>query len=143
MKTTVVNAKSINRKWFVVDASEMILGRLASKVALILSGKGKPAYSPNQDHGDNVIIINSDTIRLSGNKADKKRYFRHSRYPGGAKFRTFKEQMALDSTKVVVDAVHGMLPKNILGRKIISKLHVYKEGSHPHAAQKPEVLTLK
>ena len=143
MKTAVVNSKSISRKWYVIDASEMILGRLASKVAQILSGKRKPAYSPNQDHGDNIIIINSDNIRLSSDKADKKIYFRHSTYPGGGKFRTFKEQMALDSTKVVTDAVHGMLPKNILGRKIISKLHVYKDGSHPHAGQKPEALTLK
>ena len=142
MKTAVVNAKSINRKWYVIDASEMILGRLASKVALILSGKGKPAYSPNQDHGDNVIIINSDSVRLSSNKADKKQYFRHSRYPGGGKFRSFKEQMALDSTKVIQDAVHGMLPKTTLGRQIISKLHVYKGDSHPHAAQKPEPLSL-
>ena len=142
MKTAVVNEKSINRKWFVIDAGDMILGRLASKVAVILSGKRKPAYSPNQDHGDNVIIINSDTVRLSGNKADKKQYFRHSRYPGGGKFRSFKEQMALDSTKVIQDAVHGMLPKNTLGRKIISKLHVYKGDSHPHAAQKPEPLSL-
>ena len=142
MKTAVVNEKNIKRKWFVIDASDVILGRLASKVAVILSGKRKPAYSPNQDHGDNVIIINSDTVRLSGNKADKKQYFRHSRYPGGGKFRSFKEQMALDSTKVIQDAVHGMLPKNTLGRKIISKLHVYKGDSHPHAAQKPEPLSL-
>ena len=142
MKTAVVNAKSISRKWYIVDASEMILGRLASKVAQILSGKRKPAYSPNQDHGDNIIIINSDNIRLSSDKADKKIYFRHSTYAGGGKFRPFKEQMSLDSTKVIADAVHGMLPKNILGRKIITKLHIYKNGSHPHAAQKPEVLTL-
>lgn len=142
MKTAVVNAKSIKRKWYVVDAGEMILGRLASKVAVILSGKGKPAYSPNQDHGDNVIIINADSVRLSSNKADKKQYFRHSFYPGGAKLRSFKEQMTLDSTKVIKDAVHGMLPKNTLGRKIISKLHVYKGDSHPHTAQKPEPLSL-
>lgn len=142
MKTAVVNAKSINRKWYVINAGEMILGRLASKVAVILSGKGKPAYSPNQDHGDYVIIINSDAIRLSGNKADKKQYFRHSRYPGGGKFRSFKEQMALDSTKVIQDAVHGMVSKNTLGRTIISKLHVYKGDSHPHAGQKPEPLSL-
>ena len=142
MKTAVVNEKSINRKWFVIDAGDMILGRLASKVAVILSGKRKPAYSPNQDHGDNVIIINSDSVRLSSNKADKKQYFRHSRYPGGGKFRSFKEQMALDSTKVIQDAVHGMLPKNTLGRKIITKLHVYKGDSHSHAAQKPEPLSL-
>lgn len=143
MKTTVVNTKTINHKWYVADASEMILGRLSSKIAIILSGKGKPAYSPNQDHGDHVIVINADKIRLSGNKADKKQYFRHSRYPGGEKFRSFKEQMALDSTKVIMDAIRGMISKTTLGRTIILKLHVYKGDSHPHGAQKPEVLTLK
>lgn len=143
MKTVVVNSKTINHKWYVVDASEMILGRLASKIAMMLSGKWKPAYSPNQDHGDYVIVINADKIRLSGNKAEKKKYFRHSQYPSGGKFRSFKEQMALDSTKVIRDAVRGMVSKTILGRKIISKLHVYKGDNHPHEAQKPEVLTLK
>lgn len=142
MKTTVVNAKAIERKWYLVDANDMILGRLASKVATLLSGKGKPAYSPNQDHGDYVIILNADDIRLSGNKADKKFYFRHSTYPGGEKFRSFKEQMVLDSTKVIKDAVRGMLSKNTLGRSKISKLHIYKNDSHPHEAQKPEVLSL-
>lgn len=142
MKTAVVNTKSIGRKWYIVDASNIIVGRLASRVAVILSGKRKPAYSPNQDHGDYIIIINSDSVRLSSNKADKKEYFRHSRYAGGAKFRSFKEQMALDSTKVIQDAVRGMLPKNTLGRQIISKLHVYKADTHPHAGQKPELLSL-
>ncbi len=142
METTVISTKSINHKWYIVDAAGMILGRMASKIALILSGKGKPAYSPNQDHGDHVIIINADKVRLSGKKSDKKTYFRHSQYAGGKKNRSFKEQMALDSTKVVRDAVHGMLPKTTLGKKIISKLHVYKKDKHPHSAQKPEVLPL-
>jgi len=142
MKTAVVNAKAIERKWYIVDANDMILGRLASRVATLLSGKGKPAYSPNQDHGDYVIIINADNIRLTGNKADKKTYFRHSQYPSGEKFRSFKEQMVLDSTKVIKDAIRGMLSKNTLGRGKISKLHIYKNDSHPHKAQKPEVLSL-
>lgn len=143
MNTSVVNLKSIEHKWYIIDAKGMILGRLASKVAQILTGKRKPAYSPNQDHGDNVVIINSDYIKLSGDKAEKKTYFRHSKYPGGSKFRSFKEQMALDSTKVIRDAIHGMLPKTKLGRKIIMKLHIYNDDSHPHAAQKPELISLE
>jgi large subunit ribosomal protein L13 len=142
MKTAVVNSKAISRKWYVVDANEKILGRLVSKVALKLMGKDKPAYSPNQDHGDYIIILNTDNIRLSGNKSDTKKYFRHSTYPSGGKFRSFKEQMDLDSTKVIRDAVHGMLPKTTLGRKIIKKLFLYPGDSHPHAAQKPEVLSI-
>lgn len=142
MRTTVVNSKTIERKWYVVNAQDMILGRMASKVALLLSGKGKPAYSPNQDHGDYVVVINTDKIRLSGNKADTKTYFRHSQYPSGGKVRSFKEQMALDSTKVITDAIRGMSPKTILGRKLLSKLHVYRDENHPHGPQKPEILEL-
>jgi len=142
MRTTVVNSKTIERKWYVVDANNMILGRMASKVATILSGKRKPAYAPNQDHGDYVIVVNADKIRLSGNKADKKTYFRHSRYPSGGKVRSFKEQMTLDSTKVIKDAIRGMVPKTTLGRTIISKLHIYRDKNHPHVAQKPEILSL-
>ncbi len=143
MKTVVINPDTINRKWYLVDASDMILGRFSSKLATLLTGKSKTAYSPNQDHGDYVVVINADKIRLTGDKADTKVYFRHSEYPSGARYRSFKEQMALDSTKIIVDAVWGMLPKNALGRKIITKLHVYGNGEHPHAAQKPEVLSLK
>ena len=142
MKTAVVNTDTISRKWLVTDASDKVLGRLATKVANILMGKGKPAYSPNQDHGDFVVIVNADKIRLTGNKADQKEYFRHSGYAGGEKFRSFKEQMELDSSKVVYDAIKGMLPKSVLGRQIITKLHVYSGDSHPHTAQKPEELSL-
>jgi large subunit ribosomal protein L13 len=142
MKTEVINTGDIARKWYVVDAKGMIVGRLASKLAKILSGKDKPAYSPNQDHGDNVIVINSDGVKLSGKKADMKTYFHHTGYAGGKKERPFKKQMALDSTQVVIHAVHGMIPKNTLGRAIMRKLHVYKNDVHPHAAQQPEPLTL-
>ena len=142
MKTVVVNSKTIQRKWYLVDAKDMILGRLASKVATILSGKGKPAYSPNQDHGDYIIVINANKIRLSGNKEELKKYFRHSQYPSGGKFRSFKKQMELDATKVIKDAVKGMVPKTILGRSIITKLHIYEDNNHLHAAQKPEPLAL-
>jgi large subunit ribosomal protein L13 len=141
MKTVVVNTQSIDRKWYVIDAASLTLGRLASKVAQLLIGKGKVAYSPNQDHGDNIIIINSDKVRLTGKKPDMKFYFRHSQYPGGAKFRSFKEQMQLDSSQVVIHAVHGMVPKNARGRAIMKKLHVYKNDNHPHAAQQPEILS--
>lgn len=142
MKTVVVNEKSIKHGWVVVDATNQMVGRLASKVANILIGKGKVAYSPNQDHGDNVIIINAEKVMLSGTKPDVKFYFRHSTYPGGGKFRSFKEQMSLDSTQVVRHAVHGMVSKKALGRAIMKKLHVYKNGEHPHAAQKPTSIAL-
>ena len=115
MKTVVVNEKEIARKWFVVDANDVVLGRLASKVANVLIGKGKPAYAPNQDHGDNVVIINADKIRLTGTKSETKTYFRHSMYPGGEKIRSYKEQMELDPTKVVIHAIRGMVPKTTLG----------------------------
>jgi large subunit ribosomal protein L13 len=140
LKTGVVNRKSINRKWYIIDANNKILGRLASRTANLLTGKGKTEYSPNQDHGDHIIVVNSDTVRLTGNKSEKKVFFRHSKYPSGSKFRSFKEQMALDSRKVVYNAIRGMLPKTVLGRKIFSKLHVYKGGTHPHEAQKPVTL---
>lgn len=141
MKTAVVNPKTIQRKWYIVDASDMILGRLASEVASTLIGKKKPAYSPNQDHGDYVIITNASKIRLTGRKAETKSYFRHSTYPGGEKFRSFQKQMELDPTKVVMGAIKGMVPKNTLGRQIMRKLHVYAGADHPHTAQQPEGLS--
>ncbi len=141
MKTVVVNTKTIERKWFVVDASDIVLGRLASNVASALMGKNKVAYSPNQDHGDFVIIVNANKVRLTGRKPEMKTYFRHSTYPGGEKIRPFKKQMELDPTQVVIGAVKGMVPKNALGRQIMRKLHVYADAEHPHAAQQPEPLT--
>jgi large subunit ribosomal protein L13 len=142
MKTVVVNSKSIKRQWYIVDATNQMMGRLASKVAGLLIGKRKVAYSPNQDHGDFVIVINAESVKLSGKKAQTKSYFRHSQYPGGEKFRSFKEQMALDPTQTIRHAVHGMLSKNALGRSMIKKLHVYKNAEHPHAAQKPVPISL-
>ncbi len=142
MKTIVVNTDTIARKWYVVDAATLSLGRLASKIAQLLIGKGKVAYSPNQDHGDNIIVVNSDKIVLTGKKPEIKFYFRHSQYPGGAKFRSYKEQMRIDSSQVIIHAVHGMVPKNARGRAIMKKLHVYAGESHPHAAQQPEPLSL-
>jgi large subunit ribosomal protein L13 len=142
MKTVVVNSKSIKHDWVIVDATNQMVGRLASKVATILIGKRKVAYSPNQDHGDFVIVINADKIKLSGKKPHTKRYFRHSQHPGGGKFRSFKEQMALDPTQVIRHAVHGMVSKNALGRSIMKKLHVYRNAEHPHAAQRPAPVSL-
>jgi large subunit ribosomal protein L13 len=142
MKTIVVNKDAITRKWYVVDANKKIVGRLASRLAQLLTGKGKAAFSPNQDHGDNVIVINADGVRLSGKKAEMKTYFHHTGYAGGKKERPFKKQMALDSRQVILHAVRGMVPKTKLGRAVMKKLHVYKKDVHPHAAQQPEPLTL-
>jgi large subunit ribosomal protein L13 len=140
MKTVVVNTGDIARKWYVVDGRNRVVGRLATEVAKVLTGKGKCAYSPNQDHGDYVIVINADKVRLTGKKADTKTYFHHTGYAGGKKERPFKKQMALDSRQVVLHAVRGMVPKTTLGRAIMRKLHVYKGDTHPHVAQQPEAL---
>lgn len=142
MKTVVINTESIEREWYVIDAASQTLGRLASKVAQLLIGKGKVAYSPNQDHGDNVIVINADKVKLTGKKPETKVYFRHSQYPGGAKFRLFKEQMQSDSSQVVIHAVHGMVSKNARGRAIMKKLHVYAGDTHPHNAQQPKPVSI-
>ena len=142
MKTVVVNTQSIERGWFVVDAASQTLGRLASKVAQLLIGKGKVAYSPNQDHGDNIIVINADKVRMTGKKTETKFYFRHSQYPGGAKFRSYKEQMQIDPSQVVIHAVHGMVSKNARGRAIMRKLHVYSGATHPHIAQQPKAISI-
>jgi large subunit ribosomal protein L13 len=142
MKTVVVDTKSIKHNWVIVDATGHMVGRLASKIANILIGKNKVAYSPNQDHGDYVIVINAEKVKLSGKKPHTKRYFRHSGHPGGEKFRSFKEQMALDPTQVIRHAVYGMISKNVLGRSIYKKLHVYRNAEHPHAAQRPAPVSL-
>ena len=142
MKTVVVNADTIQRKWFVVDAENVVLGRLASKLAYILMGKGKVSYSPNQDHGDYVIVINAEKVALTGNKEEAKTYFRHSHYAGGEKIRPYKVQRDLDASVIIGKAVHGMLPKNARGKAIERKLFVYAGNEHPHTAQKPEKLSI-
>jgi large subunit ribosomal protein L13 len=142
MKTVVVPTQSIEREWYVVDGASQTLGRLASKVAQLLIGKGKVAYSPNQDHGDNIVVINADKVKLTGKKPETKFYFRHSQYPGGAKFRSYKEQMQIDPSQVVIHAVHGMVSKNARGRAIMKKLHVYAGDNHPHSAQQPKALSI-
>jgi len=130
-----------DRKWFVVDASEYVLGRLASNVARILRGKHKPDFAPHQDVGDFVIVINADKVKLTGKKADQKIYFRHSGYPGGGKEIPFRRMINKRPAYVIEHAVRLMLPKNALGRKMFKKLKVYAGNAHPHSAQQPESLT--
>ena len=140
MKTYMANAQNVERKWYVVDASGMTLGRLASQVAAVLRGKNKPTFTPNVDTGDHVIIINTDKVILTGKKLDKKFYTYHSGFIGGLKQISYRTMMAEKSDLAVYEAVKGMLPKNSLGRAMIKKLRVYKGAEHNHVAQKPETL---
>ena len=142
MKTYMANAQTVERKWYVVDATGIPLGRLASKVAAVLRGKNKPTFTPNVDCGDFVIVINSDKAVLTGKKLDDKFYRYHTSYIGGLKEIPYRKMMAEKSDVAVYEAVRGMLPKNSLGRKMIKKLRVYKNGEHNHEAQKPEELKL-
>jgi large subunit ribosomal protein L13 len=135
-------AESVDKKWFVVDASGQVLGRLATRVASILRGKHKPQYAPHVDVGDHVIVVNASKIVLTGNKAKQKELHRYSGYPGGLK-RTSYEKLLKERPELVVEkAIRGMLPRTKLGRKMAKKLRVYPEAEHPHEAQKPEVLVL-
>ena len=142
MKTYMAHAETVERKWYVVDAEGVALGRLASRVATILRGKHKPTYTPNVDTGDFVIIINTDKVVLTGKKLEDKFYRYHTGYIGGLKEIAYKKLMAEKSDLAVYEAVKGMLPKNSLGRVMLKKLRVYKGAEHTHAAQKPEVLTI-
>lgn len=141
MKTAIVNPATIERKWYVVDATNMTLGRLASEVAKVLRGKNKPIFTPFLDMGDYVIIVNADKVKVTGRKLDQKIYYHHSGYVGGLKQTTLREMMARKPERVVELAVKGMLPKGPLGRQMYTKLHVYAGPEHKQAAQKPEVLT--
>ena len=141
MKTFMASPATIERKWYVVDATDMTLGRLASEVAKVLRGKNKPIFTPHMDCGDNVIVINAEKIKVSGEKLDQKIYYHHSDYVGGMKETTLREKLAKKPEQVVELAVKGMLPKGPLGRQMYTKLHVYAGPEHKHAAQKPEVLT--
>ena len=140
MKTYVPKNTDIDRKWFVVDANGKVLGRLASEIAQILRGKHKPMYTPHLDTGDYVVVINAEKVRLTGNKAEDKAYFRHSGYMGGERFIPFKDMIAKHPDRVIELAVKGMLPKNNLGRLMRRKLKVYAGPNHPHEAQQPERL---
>jgi large subunit ribosomal protein L13 len=143
MKTYSVKQADITRKWYVVDADGIALGRLAAELAKILKGKNKPIYTPHLDVGDNVIVINADKVMLTGNKLQKKIYYRHSGYPGGLKETRYEVLMQEKPELAVEKAVRGMLPKNRLGRSMLRKLHVYSGPDHPHKAQSPEELSLK
>ena len=142
MKTYMAKAESVERKWYVVDAAGVPMGRLASRVASVLRGKNKPTYTPNVDTGDFVIVINTDKTVLTGKKLENKFYRYHTGYIGGLKEISYKKMMAEKSDLAVYEAVKGMLPKNSLGRAMLKKLKVYKGAEHNHAAQKPEVLPL-
>ena len=141
MKTFMASPATIERKWYVVDATNMTLGRLASEVAKVLRGKNKAIFTPHIDTGDNVIVVNAAKIKVTGKKMDQKIYYHHSDYVGGMKETTLKEMMAKKPEQVIELAVKGMLPKGPLGRQMFTKLHVYAGPDHKHAAQKPEVLT--
>ena len=140
MKSYMASPATIERKWYVVDATDKTLGRLSSQIASVLRGQNKPTYTPSMDTGDFVIVINADKIKVTGKKMDQKIYYRHSDYVGGMKEATLKEMMAKKPEDVIKLAVKGMLPKGPLGRQMIKKLHVYAGAEHAHAAQKPEVL---
>ena len=141
MKTFMASPATIDRKWYVVDATDMTLGRLASEVAKELRGKNKPIFTPHIDCGDNVIVINAEKIKVTGKKMDQKVYYHHSDYVGGLKEATLREKLEKKPEQVIELAVKGMLPKGPLGRQMFTKLHVYAGPEHKHEAQKPEVLT--
>ena len=141
MKTFMASPATIDIKWYVVDATGMTLGRLASEVAKVLRGKNKPIFTPHIDTGDYVIVINAEKIAVTGKKLDQKIYYRHSDYVGGLKQATLREKLANKPEEVIELAVKGMLPKGPLGRQMFKKLFVYAGPEHKHAAQKPEVLT--
>ena len=141
-KTVSATPATVNKEWVVIDATDLALGRLASRVALILRGKNKPYFTPHIDCGDNVIILNADKVKLSGKKMTDKVYVRYTGHPGGQRFSTPKEILAKRPTELVRMAVKGMLPKNRLGSKLLNNLYLYQGSEHPHEAQKPKTITL-
>ena len=141
-KTSVPSIDSIERQWFLVDAENQTLGRLATEVASVLRGKNKPSFTPHLDTGDFVVVFNADKIRVSGNKANQKLYRRHSGRPGGMKVETFQALQDRLPERIVEKAIKGMLPHNALGRQLFRKLKVYRGPEHPHSAQRPQTLQL-
>ncbi|MEI6031148.1 MAG: 50S ribosomal protein L13 [Synechococcaceae cyanobacterium ELA739] len=141
-KTTLPSPDTLDRQWYLVDAADQTLGRLASEVAQVLRGKNKPTYTPHLDTGDFVVVINADQIRVSGNKPTQKLYRRHSGRPGGMKTETFAHLQGRLPERIIEVAIKGMLPHNALGRQMFRKLKVYKGAEHPHAAQQPQPLAL-
>ncbi len=142
MKTYMAKGETLERKWYVVDADGLVLGRLASQVAAILRGKNKPIYTPHVDTGDHVIIVNADKVVLTGKKLDNKKYYHHTGYPGGIRETTYRELMAKKPEFAVYEAIRRMMPKGPLGRKMLKKVRIYAGPEHENAAQKPEPLTL-
>ena len=141
--TRSLRAEDVERRWFVVDATDMVLGRLATRVATVLRGKHRPGFTPHVDTGEYVIVVNAEKVKLTGRKRDQKLYQRHTGFPGGVRTITAGKLLAsAHADRVVTSAVRGMLPKNSLGRKMLAKLKVYAGPSHPHAAQKPEELNV-
>jgi large subunit ribosomal protein L13 len=143
MKTYNAKPGEVARDWYVVDATGLTLGRLATQIADTLRGKRKPQYTPHVDTGDFVVVVNAEKIQVTGSKLDQKRYYRHSGYPGGLRSRTLREQLERRPTEVIRKAVKGMLPKNRLARQQLTKLKVYAGPDHPHASQKPRPLNLE
>lgn len=142
MKTIVTKPAEIERKWWLVDAADKTLGRLASEIAQVLKGKHKPTYAPNVDAGDFVVVINAEKIAVTGKRMDQKTYYRHSNYPGGLSEIKLKDMLIKHPERPIKLAVKGMLPKNVLGRQMLTKLKVYAGPEHKHQAQQPEVLEL-
>jgi len=142
-KTVSANKETVEKVWYLVDADSKVLGRIASEVAKIIRGKHKPYFTPHVDCGDNVVVINAEKIRLTGDKMNSKEYIRHTGYPGGQRKSTPKEVLAKHPERVFEQAVRGMLPKNRLGRKLFNNLYVYEGANHPHDAQNPKILEFK
>jgi len=138
MKTYTLRPRDVERRWHVVDASGVVLGRLASQVAQLIRGKHKPTFTPHMDGGDYVVVINAEKVRLTGRKLEQKAYFRHSGYMGHGRFTPVASMLAKHPDRVIEKAVYGMLPKNTLGRATLSKLKVYQGSEHPHASQDPK-----
>jgi large subunit ribosomal protein L13 len=142
MKSYLATPQTVSREWFVVDAQGQTLGRLASRLAMVLRGKHKPTYTPHVDTGDFIVVVNADKVRLTGRKIDQKMYWWHSGYPGGIRGRSAREMLRTKPEEVLRAAVKGMLPKNILGSHMLGKLKLYASADHPHAAQQPKPLEM-
>ncbi len=141
-KTYMAKPQEVERRWYVVDAKDKVVGRLASRIAMVLMGKHKPHYTPHLDTGDFVVVINASRVRFTGRKWEQKCYYRHSGYPGGLKVKRAREVLEKNPEEILRHAVRGMLPKNHLGRKLLKKLKIYPGEAHPHQAQQPEQLEL-
>lgn len=140
--TKFIRTEDVDKKWYVIDAEDMVLGRLAAKVARVIRGKEKPIFTPNMDTGDFVIVVNAEKVKMTGKRELQKTYFSHSGYPGGVRIRTFQEMKEKNPSFIIENAVKGMLPKTRLGKKIIKHLKVYAGPEHPHKAQQPETISL-